>query len=468
MRHRPHHARYVRLLLACLVAACVLAPTAGAAPANNAAADAPASESAAMQPAPEGNAPAAVPQNATATARDEALRQRLQRILTSLEGIENVQVRVQDGVVWLAADAQNKAAHETALDVAQKLDGVAYVVDQISLSTAPTTRISFIMQTFRRLWSDTLAMLPVLAIAVVVFLVFVLAAVWLSRSRWLGRRFTANPLLASSLHRLLGLALFALGLLAALEMLGLTSVAGAVLGAAGLFGLTVGFALRDIMENYLAGMLLSLRSPFTVNDYVEVGEHAGSVVRMNSRELILMTLEGNHLRLPNAMVFESVITNYTRNPLRAFQVDVGVGGGEDLSEVQRIGCEALAMLPGVMDDPAPFMRVQSIGDFAVIVRFQGWVDQKQYEFLKVQSEGIRIVKEALDSAGVDMPYPRQDIMVLREPPADEAPRRRKDIEASARRADVARDTFLDEQIQEDRAEAAREGESNVLDKKTPG
>ncbi|MFW5733542.1 MAG: mechanosensitive ion channel family protein [Oceanidesulfovibrio sp.] len=399
------------------------------------------------------------------TVQDQTLRRTLERILAAMEGLGNATVRVQDGVVWLGAEANDAAAREAALEIAQKLDGVIHVMDEITLNTAPTTRISFLWKTLGKLWSDTLAMLPALTIALAMLFVFILVAVLFSRSRWLARRFTRNPLLASSLHRLLGLAIFALGLLAALEVLGLTSVAGAVLGAAGLFGLTVGFAFRDIMENYLAGILLSLRSPFTVNDFVEVGQHAGSVVRMNSRELVLMTLEGNHLRLPNAMVFESVIINYTRNPLRGFNLDVGVGGSEDLAHIQRIGCEALALLPGVLEDPSPFMRVQAISDFAVIVRFHGWVDQRKYEFLKVQSEAIRIVKEALEAADIEMPYPRQDIMVLREEETTkpEALKRPEDLAASARRADVHRDTFLDEQIQEDRAEAARDGESNVLE-----
>eukprot|EP01022_Parablepharisma_sp_SALTPOND_P022576 TRINITY_DN4598_c0_g1_i2.p3 TRINITY_DN4598_c0_g1~~TRINITY_DN4598_c0_g1_i2.p3 ORF type:complete len:523 (+),score=145.09 TRINITY_DN4598_c0_g1_i2:3581-5149(+) len=402
------------------------------------------------------------------TPQDAELRGKLERIFAGMGSIDNATVRVQDGVVWLTAQADDAASREAALEVTQKLDGVVHVVDEITLNTAPTTRINFLWQTLGNLWSNTLAMLPALAIALVLLLLFVVVAVWLSRSRWLGRRFTKNPLLASSMHRLFGLAVFALGLLAALEVLGLTSVAGAVLGAAGLFGLTVGFAFRDIMENYLAGILLSLRSPFTVDDYVQVGEHTGSVVRMNARELILMTLEGNHLRLPNALVFESVITNYTHNPLRGFDFNVGVGVNEDLREVQRVGCEALALLPGVMQDPAPFMRVQSLGDFAVIVSFNGWVDQREFEFLKVQSEAIRIVKESLDAAGIEMPYPRQDIHMLSEQTVaekkPEAVKKPEDIAESARRADVLRDTFLDEQIQEDRAEAAREGESNVLEK----
>lgn len=464
--HHPSPSRSVLALVAILLLTLCAWPAAGqTSPDTQPAASAPHAANTPADPLHAEDVAHSIP---APSDEDESLRRKLERILASMEGIDNATARVQDGVVWLSAQADDAADRETALEIARKLDGVAHVVDEVTLNTAPATRINFLWRTLGELWSNTLAILPTLAIAAIVLLFFVLLAVGLTRSRWVGRRFTKNPLLASSLHRLLGLAAFALGLLAALEVLGLTAVAGAVLGAAGLFGLTLGFAFRDIMENYLAGILLSLRSPFTVNDFVQVGEHAGSVVRMNSRELVLMTLEGNHLRLPNALVFESVITNFTRNPMRGFNFDMGIGGSEDLGEVQRFGCDALALLPGVMENPAPFMRVQSLGDFAVIVRFHGWVDQGEYEFLKVQSEAIRIVKEALDAAGVEMPYPRQDIMMLREEAAVEkkleATKRPEDIAASARRADVHRETFLDEQIQEDRAEAAREGESNVLEK----
>lgn len=87
----------------------------------------------------------------------------------------------------------------------------------------------------------------------------------------------------------------------ALDLLEATALVGAVAGTAGLAGLALGFAFKDIVENYLAGLLLAFQRPFDKNDHVTVEDHAGKVVRLTPRETILMTMDGNHVRVPNAV-----------------------------------------------------------------------------------------------------------------------------------------------------------------------
>ncbi len=94
--------------------------------------------------------------------------------------------------------------------------------------------------------------------------------------------------------------------LVALEILDATAIVGALLGTAGVLGVALGFAFKDILENYLAGILMSLRQPFSPRDHVVIDGNEGLVIALNSRATILMTLDGNHLRLPNALVFRSV------------------------------------------------------------------------------------------------------------------------------------------------------------------
>lgn len=170
-------------------------------------------------------------------------------------------------------------------------------------------------------------------------------------------------LLSSSLRK----GLLLLGVFLALDILDLTVLAGAMLGTAGVVGLAIGFAFNDIIENDLAGLLLSVRRPFDIHYLVRIEFHMGWV-RFTPSELVLMTLEGNHVRLPNAMVFKSFIYNYNIKPLRRFDFGVGVGVDEDLAEVQTKGCGVLREMAGTMADPAPFMRVEGLGDFNVLVR----------------------------------------------------------------------------------------------------
>ena len=131
--------------------------------------------------------------------------------------------------------------------------------------------------------------------------------------------------------------------------------------------------------------------------------------------MVLMTLDGNHVRIPNATIFNGVIVNYTRNPRRQFNFTVGVDVEEDLTYVQELGIEALRAMTGVMNDPTPFARVEELGDFNVIVKFFGWVDQRSADYYKVRSEAVRLVKAALDEADVLMPEPITNVRLQRVP-----------------------------------------------------
>ena len=207
-----------------------------------------------------------------------------------------------------------------------------------------------------------------------------------------------------------------------------------MLGAAGILGLALGFALRDTVENYIASLLLSLRQPFGQDDLVLIEGWEGRVLRLTSRATVLMTLDGNHVRIPNAVVYKSVIVNYTRNPSRRFHFDVGVGTEQDLSAVQRLGAETLARMDGVLDDPPPVATVETLGDSSVVIRVAGWVDQRHADFLKVRSEAIRLVKQAFDRADVTMPEPIYNVRVSTDGARrSRRPRRGRGSRAGARR-----------------------------------
>ena len=94
--------------------------------------------------------------------------------------------------------------------------------------------------------------------------------------------------------------------------------------------------VKDTVENYIASILLSLRNPFEFNDFVDIGGNLGNVARLTTRATILISPDGNHIRIPNAMVFKAVIMNYTRNPQRRFQFDIGVDSAQDLKVAQHM------------------------------------------------------------------------------------------------------------------------------------
>src|SRR3546814_7123269 len=116
--------------------------------------------------------------------------------------------------------------------------------------------------------------------------------------------------------------------------------------------ISIGFAIRDTVDNYVSSLMLSLRQPFRANDHVVIEGHEGRVVRLTSRATILMTLEGNHLRIPNSTVFNAVILNYTRNPARRFAFELGIEANDDPVAGMALGLRAPRALDFVLDTPA--------------------------------------------------------------------------------------------------------------------
>ncbi len=160
-----------------------------------------------------------------------------------------------------------------------------------------------------------LAALPLLALAVLVLIAAWFIGGWISHRAVLARVSKRNPFLQDLARATVRWVFVALGMIVALEIMSATKLVGAVLGTAGVLGIALGFAFKDILENYLAGVLMSLRQPFAPRDHVVIDGNEGIIVALNARATILMTLEGNHLRLPNALVSAASrsTTRETRN-----------------------------------------------------------------------------------------------------------------------------------------------------------
>jgi small-conductance mechanosensitive channel len=309
-------------------------------------------------------------------------------------------------------------------------------------------------------------------VAILIVLFFVLLGSRLSRWNAPHIRLAGSPFIQGLVRQAVRIVFTVTGILVALELLQATALVGAVLGAAGVMGLALGFAFKDIVENHLAGVMLSLRQPFAPNDHLLVGSHEGKVVRLTTRETILMTPSGNHVRIPNAELFRSVVTNYTRNPRRRFDFTVSVGTSDDLLAAQETGISALSAMAGVVEDPPPSALIVELGDSWVTLRFFGWVHQTQADFGRVRSEAIRLVKGALEEAGVTMPSPEyavtlrggarpEDAIDARRP---RAPEKEEPAERLASQQDVSVDESLDEQIDEDRRTS---GEEDLLTEPSP-
>jgi small conductance mechanosensitive channel len=353
-------------------------------------------------------------------ASDAAVARRLRQLFANTEGLEKVQVDVTAGVVTLSGEVASRAARDEALALARRVETVVTVQEDLVESRDVGTRIFPTLNRMLEQAQRFIALLPLLGVALVIVALFW----WLSRlvagSSTFLRMFRRNPFLRDLAAQVVRLGIFIIGVVLALEILDASRLLTTLLGAAGVMGLALGFALRDTVENYIASLLLSLRQPFARDDLVVIEGCEGRVVRLTPRATILMTPDGNHTRIPNARVYKAVIVNYTRNPKRRFCFDVGVDTEQNLPEAQELAARTVLGMTGVLADPAPSCTIETLGESNVILRVYGWVDQASADFLRVRSEAIRLVKLAFDQAGIVMPEPIYNLRMRTSPPALES------------------------------------------------
>jgi len=393
------------------------------------------------------------------TRSDEEVRAELQAVLDRIPEFSAIHVSVEAGVVRLQGTVLDPEAANQAKELVGSFDGVRFVIDAITENTSLQERLRPVWNRLREFGVGFLATLPLLLVAFLIVLASWFVGRFLRNLRLIPLLGARNPFLQNLIQSLVqAVAVFA-GILIALDLLGATALVGAVAGTAGLAGLAIGFAFKDIVENYLAGILLGVRQPFAKNDHVVVADQEGKVVRLTWRDTILMTLDGNHVRVPNGRVFGSTVLNYTRNPKRRFEIDFGVGPADDLARAQDLGIRALETMRSVLDDPAPRAIAVNLGDSSVLVRFWGWVDQSSSDILSVRSEAIRLVKMALEDAGITLPSPEYQVRLLRgesQPDAAELAPASGSAVAAAEERDTSVDRTLDEQILEDRQASGEE------------
>jgi small-conductance mechanosensitive channel len=270
----------------------------------------------------------------------------------------------------------------------------------------------------RRALAAALGFLPVLAVALGALAVCVILAVVVGRLERPFRRLGLSQLGANVLRTAVRAVLLVTGVVLALDILGLAAFVGTVVGALGVIGVVAGIAFRDVVANYLPGIMLGLNPPFDPGDHVLIGKHSGRVVRVTSRETILVADDGQHLRIPNVTLLAEPIVNLERHRERRLHFELDVALLADLREVRDVGTETLLSIPGVLREPGPFMRVLGIAADQVRVGFFAWVDQQAVSFLSLESRARQAVKEALLDAGV--PFPLREIAVHppRRGPAD--------------------------------------------------
>lgn len=345
------------------------------------------------------------PITVTDSPSDAKITERLSGIYSQLSDTNAVIVTVNNSVVTLSGETANTEAAERAIMIANRTDGVVAVQDNIDRTLGVTDNVSPLLAELRDYTRQLIRALPLIGAALILLIVIILFGRWLSRRNRLIKRFAKNPFMVELIANAVKLAFIVIGLVVALNIIGATALIGTVLGGAGIIGIALGFGIRDTVENYVASLLLSIRQPFRAQDRVVVDGLEGIVVRLNTRATILMTPDGNHLRIPNAKVFKADILNYSTNPTRRFTFGVGVDSADDPIAAIQMGAAVMARLPFVLKNPEPMGVIRDVGDSSILIDFYAWIDQRETGFGSARSQAIRDVKDALEAGGFSLPEP---------------------------------------------------------------
>src|SRR5271165_2048173 len=332
---------------------------------------------------------------------DQQIQRFLAKFLPRYPGIRSVKVTVEDGVVAIEGRVDDDSSRDEITDVVRRVEGVRLVLNQLNTDEEVMTGWQFagrdlgvLRDYLARKW---LLILLALSTATISCL---LARLFAARSEDLLAPFVHNVLLRSVVGSVISAMLVIGGLMLALGILQLTQVVMSVVGVSGLAVLAVGFAFRDISENFIASVLLGIRRPFQVGDYITIAGQSGVVKSLNTRATVLVTLEGKHVRIPNSTIFKEIMVNATASPSFRSSFDVVVPNEASTADAIDALNHAQRETRGILTDPPPRTLVESLEPGGVRLRADFWTPSQNVDWFQIMSDVKLKAKVALQQAGV--------------------------------------------------------------------
>lgn len=237
----------------------------------------------------------------------------------------------------------------------------------------------------------------------------------------LGKYFMANAVERSLRRQNFDETLVGLGVSATVAVVAVVAVAvaatiagfGVVLAAfatlGGALALAVGFAAKDLIANFVAGIFIIRDEPFEVGDWIEWNGNSGVVREIELRVTKLDTFDNEMVTVPNNDLASTAVVNNVANDQRRVSVDFGIGYGDDIEQAREAIIEEGANISGVLEDPAPSAPVTALGDSAVVFSGRVWIDPKETSAGATRAAYLEAVKERFDAEGIDMPYPNTEL-----------------------------------------------------------
>lgn len=332
---------------------------------------------------------------------DQAIQSTLDHLLPRYPGVRSVRVTVDHGVVTLEGQVDQDETLDDITSFVERVEGVRLVLNRMKTDADVLTARQFALRELHGYWSLFVRKWVVGVMAAVVLFVFLfLARIFGRYSETMLAPFVGNVLLRSVIGSFLSGFLIFLGVMAALSLLNLTQMVLSIVGVAGAVGLAIGFAFRDIAENFISSVLLGVRRPFQIGDYVEVAGNAGVVRSLNTRATVLVTLEGHAIRIPNSTIFKEILINYTATPSIQGTFEVLIPLTASTAAAIEAMNRALREQESILPDPPARTLVEALQPEGVRLKAYFWMPSKGADRFQIQSDARLRAKVVLQQAGV--------------------------------------------------------------------
>ncbi|MDX1627269.1 MAG: mechanosensitive ion channel [Fulvivirga sp.] len=237
---------------------------------------------------------------------------------------------------------------------------------------------------------------------------FVLSAFIQRRIKLRLAKKSPNNITANFTAQIVGFILKSIVVFTSLYLLGLSSFTNKLLAGAGLLTFVIGFALKDIGENFLAGIILAFKSPFRLDDLIEVNGITGHVKDISIRETLIKTPDGKDVFLPNSIILKNPLYNYTLDGYLRYEFNIGIAYENNPTEALKIVLETIKNVEGVLSgDKAPAITINELGTNAININVKFWINTfkstKRSVHNSIRSQLMNDVAEALIANGFSLP-----------------------------------------------------------------
>lgn len=272
--------------------------------------------------------------------------------------------------------------------------------------------ISTLLDKMQAMLNGFIILLPNVVLALIVFAIFFFVARAIKK---VVRNLTRDRRQARNLGMVLGRlaqgTTILVGLFIALSIVIPSLKASDLVQLLGISGVAIGFAFRDILQNFLAGILILLTEPFRIDDQIVFKDFEGTVENIQTRATTIKTYDGRRIVIPNSELFTNSVTVNTAFDKRRLEYDIGIGYGDDIDEARRLILEAIHETDGVLETPAPDAIVVELAGSTVNIRARWWVQPpRRADVLDLQDRVLTNIKNKLTANGVDLPFPTQQIL----------------------------------------------------------